>query len=267
MRHRIGGRRLERPPYEQNGNLLKRLKPIVPDGQITESCPAPFAKKFRFALTPNQHYIPRRLVPQRGARAIVTDAGRDAVDIDGAEDDRRLRWTAKSCGPDAPTLESSRWRQLRRRRWQKSPVTGESTKETVKTIAQGRPGVSGKPVVTTLVCFTNFAREAAGASGTRLSLRPLLSEGQKFGQTSDAWRRENAKVCLRTMSSSPRKRGSSIPETLMMESRGCGVLDRPVKPDDDRFDCLKLNRKLATCPEVVRHYGISTCGAGGIAKD
>jgi hypothetical protein len=77
------------------------------DGQITESCPAPFAKIFRFALTPNQHYIPRRPVPQRGARAIVTDAGRDAVDTDGAEDDRRWRWTAKSCGPDAPTLESS----------------------------------------------------------------------------------------------------------------------------------------------------------------
>jgi hypothetical protein len=71
-------------------------------------------------------------------------------------------------------------------------VTGESTKETVKTIAQGRPGVSGKPVVTTLVCFFHFAREAAGASRTRLSLRPLSSEGQWFGQTSDAWRRENA---------------------------------------------------------------------------
>jgi hypothetical protein len=131
----------------------------------------------------------------------------------------------------------------------------QTTVATVKTIAQGRPGVSGKPVVTTLVCFFHFAREAAGASRTRLSLRPLLSEGQMFGQTSDAWRREKAKVCLRTMSSSPRKRGSSIPETLMMESRGRGVLDRPVKPDDDRFDCLKLNRKCATCPEVVRHNG------------
>jgi hypothetical protein len=32
---------------------------------------------------------------------------------------------------------------------------------------------------------------------------------------------------------------SSIPETLMIESRGRGVLDRPVKPDDDRFGCLK----------------------------
>jgi hypothetical protein len=82
---------------------------IVPDGQISESCPVPFAKIFGFAADPNQQYIAHRPVPQRGARAIVTDAGRDAVDIDGAEDDRRLRWTAKSCGPDAPTLESSRW--------------------------------------------------------------------------------------------------------------------------------------------------------------
>jgi hypothetical protein len=80
-----------------------------PDGQISESCPAPIAKIFCFAADPNQQYIAHRPVPQRGARAIVTDAGRDAVDTDGAEDDRRLRWTAKSCGPDAPTLESSRW--------------------------------------------------------------------------------------------------------------------------------------------------------------
>jgi hypothetical protein len=32
----------------------------------------------------------------------------------------------------------------------KKPVTRESPKETVKTIAQGRPGVSGEPVVTNL---------------------------------------------------------------------------------------------------------------------
>src|ERR1700730_12778978 len=64
---------------------------------------------------------------------------------------------------------------IRKRRWQKSPVTGESTKETVKTIAQGRPGISGEPVVTTLVCLFQFACEAAGATGTRLSLRPLFS--------------------------------------------------------------------------------------------
>jgi len=32
-----------------------------------------------------------------------------------------------------------RWRDPARRRWQESPVTGKSTKETVKTIAQGMP--------------------------------------------------------------------------------------------------------------------------------
>jgi hypothetical protein len=53
---------------------------------------------------------------------------------------------------------------------------------TVKTIAQGRPDVVGEPVVTTLVCFIYFAREAAGATGTRLSLRPLFSGAEVFAQ-------------------------------------------------------------------------------------
>jgi hypothetical protein len=34
--------------------------------------------------------------------------------------------------------------------------------------------------VTTLVCFVFFAREAAGASGTRHSPRPLFSEAVDF---------------------------------------------------------------------------------------
>jgi hypothetical protein len=62
--------------------------------------------------------------------------------------------------------------------WQESPVTKESPKETVKTIAQGRPGYPGEPVVYLLVCFIYFAREAAGASAARLSLRPLFSFGR-----------------------------------------------------------------------------------------
>jgi hypothetical protein len=34
------------------------------------------------------------------------------------------------------------------------------------------------------------------------------------------------------------KRGSSIPETAVIEPKSRGVLDRPVKPDDDSsFDC------------------------------
>jgi hypothetical protein len=80
---------------------------------------------------------------------------RDAVDAFGARDECTNKRTAKSCGLDASTLASS-WRQcfaLRWRWWQESPITKESTKETVKTIARGMPGVSGVTVVTMLVCF------------------------------------------------------------------------------------------------------------------
>src|SRR5213595_996738 len=88
--------------------------------------------------------------------------------------------TAKSCGSDAPTLASS-FAVDARRRWQTSPVTGKSTKETVKTIARGMPGEPGVTVVTMLVCFFIFACEAAGASRARHSLRPL--KFQRAGRT------------------------------------------------------------------------------------
>jgi hypothetical protein len=52
-----------------------------------------------------------------------------------------------------------------------------------------------KPVVITLVCLFHFAREAAGAAGTRLSLRPLI-RGAMFVQSSGASRRENVNACL-----------------------------------------------------------------------
>jgi hypothetical protein len=95
-------------------------------------------------------------------------------------DEARWMRTAKSCGPDAPTLASSFAKYFVRRRWQESPVTGESSKETVKTIARGMPGDSGVTVVTMLVCCFIFAREAAGASCARHSLRPLNSEDRTF---------------------------------------------------------------------------------------
>jgi hypothetical protein len=124
--------------------------------------------------TPHIDAVPR---PQEGRCASSRTLG---AGCDGRGSDARraaLLRTAKSCGPDAPTLASSWRKQFRRRRWQMSPVTGESAEETVKTIAQGRPGETGEPVVTTLVWFLSFPREAAGATGTRLSLRPLFLRG------------------------------------------------------------------------------------------
>ena len=63
-------------------------------------------------------------VPNRGA--FCDRHGRRVRDAMDAAAHRRRRFprTAKSCGPDAPTLVSS-WRSCpRRRRWQTSPVTG-----------------------------------------------------------------------------------------------------------------------------------------------
>jgi hypothetical protein len=58
------------------------------------------------------------------------------------------------------------------------------------------PGRSGVTVVTTLVCFF-IARETAGASSARHSLRPQL--GESFTHHSGASRRGNAKPYPQTM--------------------------------------------------------------------
>jgi hypothetical protein len=51
-----------------------------PTGKSVNCCPAPFAKIFPFSPNPNQIYIVSRPTPLEGRIAIVTDAGRDAVD-------------------------------------------------------------------------------------------------------------------------------------------------------------------------------------------
>jgi hypothetical protein len=85
-------------------------------------------------------------------------------------------------------LTPRRWRQVgddarasRRRWWQQSPVTKESAEETVKTIAQEMPGVSGGPVATNS-CAYYFAHGAAGASRARHFPRPLNLRGQRLSQ-------------------------------------------------------------------------------------
>src|SRR5262245_24074073 len=60
---------------------------------------------------------------------------------------KRSQRTAKSCGPGAATLASS-WREVSRwRRWQERPLTGESTKQTVRPLRGESRDVSAVPVV------------------------------------------------------------------------------------------------------------------------
>jgi hypothetical protein len=173
----IGGcaRRLE-------GRGRRNAKRPCPTGKSSHlldfSSPVALQKYFRSSPT----QITSLVAPSRSSKgrlAIVTNAGRDAMDADCAFDEQHVKRTAKSCGSDAPMLASS-FAVNARRRWQQSPVTGKSAKETVKTIARGMPGETGVTVVTMLVCFFIFACEAAGASSARHSLRPHLVLGRKI---------------------------------------------------------------------------------------
>src|SRR6185437_3944047 len=75
------------------------------------------------------------------------------------------------------------------------PVTEESPKETVKTIAQGRPGVPVN-LWSTAVCFLPFAHGAMGAAGTRFSLRPLVDEGKCLLAKPRAHGAAGSRVCV-----------------------------------------------------------------------
>jgi hypothetical protein len=169
---------------------------ICPTGCLAESLSSPSAKNISLrglVETPLSIRYPASI---RGAYASSRTLG---AGCDGRGSGARratLKRTAKSCGPGAPTLASSFAEVSAGRRWQTSPVTGESTKETVKTIAQGRPGVSGEPVVTTLVCLLHFAREAAGAHGAPGFPCALFLLGEWFLHNSGASRRESAVCCV-----------------------------------------------------------------------
>jgi hypothetical protein len=58
-----------------------------PTGKSPKSLSSPFCKNILLFRNRKSVYIKRRLVPHEGRLAIVTDAGRDAVDADGASDE------------------------------------------------------------------------------------------------------------------------------------------------------------------------------------
>ena len=62
------------------GRLARRGRIVEPD-QRDATCPVLLAKIFLFPSDANHLRICRRLVPLEGRLAIVTDAGRDAVDV------------------------------------------------------------------------------------------------------------------------------------------------------------------------------------------
>src|ERR1700689_3372912 len=108
------------------------------------------------------------------------------MDAGGATDESAYLRTAKSCGPDAPTLaSSSRGAELLGGEGgNKARSPGRARRKPLKPSRAGMPGDSGATVVTNARAYYS-TRAAAGASGTRHSPRPL---GGSFRHNSGAMR-------------------------------------------------------------------------------
>src|SRR4030088_950901 len=89
---------------------------ICPTGKSATSCAfclvQPQLKKYFCFSEIKSVVYPRHPVPQRGVSRSSRTLVQDAVDAGGAKDESVDLRTAKSCGPDAPTLASSRRKQF-----------------------------------------------------------------------------------------------------------------------------------------------------------
>jgi hypothetical protein len=131
-----------------------------------------------------------RPVLTRGAYASSRTSGAGCDGRVGAARRAARARTAKSRGPDAPTLASSlEGNAPQRRRGLSSPAPRGERAIDRKTIARGMPVDPAEPVVTAACVFC--CRRAMGAACIRHSPRPLDLGGTKMTQSSGIPCREN----------------------------------------------------------------------------
>ena len=189
--------RADLPPWQIKFCL--RAAANQSDGQITsdfqKSCQAPKSKIFLFSSNPNQMHIEDVSSHQRGDRASSRARG-------------GMRWTrrrlgrtapvrtAKSCRSDAPRPASS-LREEAQATVSSKPGQREEREISRKTIARGMPGDFRCDRGDYARVPFHIAREAAGALGTRHSLRPLIRGANGSCKTSGDQRRGIAEVYVK----------------------------------------------------------------------
>src|SRR6266852_719604 len=147
---------------------------ICPTGKSLNSCPALLAKIFRFTLTPNQFYIHRRPGPQRGVSRSSQTLGRDAVDAAA-----RLTSDAASGRRSRVVLTPRRWCQVGGGKpaddgGKKARLPGRARRKPLKPLRGECRAIPVYSLLLVCVLPIQSAHEAAGATGTRHSLRPLI---------------------------------------------------------------------------------------------
>jgi hypothetical protein len=151
-----------------------------PTGKSPGSCLVFSAKIFRFSRWANHLYKLACPASIRGAFRDRHERGAGCGGRFGAFDEWRMRRTAKSCGPDAPTLaSSSRKATFAGDGGKKARSPGRARRKPLKPL-RGECRVFPVSPWWTYSCFLFFARETAGASRARHSLRPLIFRGRKI---------------------------------------------------------------------------------------
>jgi hypothetical protein len=109
---------------------------------------------------------------------------------------RRLRRTAKSCGPDAPTLASSRRKAIfAGEGGKKARSPGRARNKPLKPL-RGECRVIPVPPAVTNARATHHTTRGCGRIGARHSPCPLMKRAGDHKQNSDTWRREIAESCV-----------------------------------------------------------------------
>ena len=169
-------------------DLLNRIKLMLP-------VQSPSQKYFRSRLTQITHISFAIPAHTQGAfRDRHERRAGDAMDAGGAADESAISRTAKSCGPDAPTLASSLAEATPRGDGgNKARSPGRARSKPLTPSRAGMPGDPGATVVTNARAYYS-TRAAAGATGTRHSPRPL--SGEEFMHNSGAIRAAGMRTCV-----------------------------------------------------------------------
>jgi hypothetical protein len=147
----------------------------------------PAARNIHLPFFVNIWFSPRIPSPQEGRIAIVTDVGggeRWTPRMCSALTRRRThpQRTAKSCGPDPPTLGSSLQMTSLQATAARQPGAPRRSRISRQTIARGMPDRFGCPVVACVrKMHISLHARPAGAASIRCSPRPLDVEGGRYG--------------------------------------------------------------------------------------
>jgi hypothetical protein len=173
---------------------------ICPTGNFPNSLSSPFRKNISLRRLVETALLIRYPVPQEGAlRGRHGRWVRDAMDVKRRVQSLHGRTaclrTAKSCGPDTPTLVSS-WRDSADDGGNKARSPGRARRKPLKPLRrEGR--VSGEPVVTNARVY--YTTRGCGCIGHPAFPAPSVWRDKVRAHNSGASRREMAVACPRSL--------------------------------------------------------------------